>query len=215
MDRLIRKLTATFSLTRALKLYTRWIWNARQYCHFSTRTFGVWEWGLMAAGMISLASIASMEYLRTQISSMQSSQTPSTAKSHSQQENDSAPTDAEQRLSDFEKILIPHEKIPQALGDLLRLAEDEGLLVRRADYRPEEGESDQFMSYRIQMPINGTTESIQRLLRKALQSHRNLILASVKLNRKSAQSDDLEANVQWVFLSQRPAATPTPAKGPQ
>lgn len=209
-------LTTQFAATRGARLILaaliRWIWNVRQYGHRLIRFYGTWEWGLVMVGLVALGSMGSAAHWRAHIHAMEPLQMRPTVPGNPLKVDVSSSEEAKQRLQDFEQMLIPHESIPQALGDLLQLAEDEGLLVRRADYRPDEDGLGHFMRYRIQMPIKGTTEAIQRFLRGALQAQRNLILESVQLKREASQSNELEAQVQWVLLTRLPSVAPAQIK---
>lgn len=213
MGGLTTKLTAIRGAKRVWAASIRWIWNVRQYGRSSTRSFGAWEWSLVIVSLLALASMGAAAHWRAQVHALEPLQKRPTVPSHPLKVDVSSVVQAKQRLQDFEQMLIPHENIPQALGDLLQLAEDEGVLVRRADYRPDEDGMGHFMRYRIQMPIKGTTEAIQRFLRAALQGQRNLILESVQLKRETSQSNELDANVQWVLLTQLPSAAPVQMKG--
>lgn len=217
MDRLTTQSTAIGGAKRLSKrVWTTsigWIWNVRHYRRSLTRCFGAWEWGLVIVSLLALAAMAGAAHWRAQIEALESLEKRPRVPSDALQVEVSSSVEAKQRLQDFEQLLIPHENIPQALGDLLQLAEDQGLLVRRADYRPDEDDLSHFMRYHIHMPIKGTTEAIQRFLGGALQAQRNLILASVQLQRDTHESDQLEAKVQWVLLTQAPLAAPAPMKG--
>lgn len=213
MGGLTTKLTAISGVKRVVAASIRWVWNVRLYGRSSTRSFGAWEWGLVIVSLVALASMAGAAHWRSKIHALELLQKRATEPSHLLTVDASSSVEAKQRLQDFEQMLIPHENIPKALGDLLQLAEDEGLLVSRADYRPDEDGLGHFMRYRIQMPIKGTTDAIQRFLRAALQAQRNLILESVQLKRETSQSNELDANVQWVLLTQLPPAAPVQMKG--
>ena len=213
MDGLTPQLTVLRGAQRIWAASIRWVWNVRQYGRSSTRSFGAWEWSLVIVSLLALASMTGAAHWRSQIHALESQQKRPAATSHPLKVDVSSSAQAKQRLQDFEQILIPHENIPQALGDLLLLAEDTGLLVRRADSRPDEDGMGHFMRYRIHMPIKGTTEAIQRFLRDALQAQRSLILESVQLKRETSESNELEANVQWVLLTQLPSAAPVQMKG--
>ena len=213
MDGLTPQFKAIRGAQRLWAASIRWIWNVRQYGRSSTRSFGAWEWGVVIVSLLALASMGGAAYWRAQIDALEPLQKRPTAPSHPLKVDVSSSLEAKQRLQDFEQMLTPHENIPQALGDLLQLAEDEGLLVRRADYRPDEDGMGHFMRYRVQMPIKGTTEAIQRFLGGALRAQRNLILESVQLKRETSESNELDANVQWVLLTQLPSVAPMEMKG--
>ncbi|AZN35473.1 hypothetical protein [Iodobacter ciconiae] len=183
-----------------------WAWNTRQLGRALIRTFGAWEWCLIFACISTLVSIGVTVHLRSQVRILEWKRANPQSGSPAVLVKVDALSLAEtkQRLQDFERVLIPHENIPQVLGDLLRLAEDEGLLIRRADYRPTDDTSGHFMRYRINMPIKGKSESIHRYLRGAMHAQRNLILESVQLKREASESDDMEANVRWVLLTRLP-----------
>lgn len=213
MDGLTDKFAITREVKRVLTTLIHWIWNVRQYVISLTRSFGVWQWSLVIVSLVALSSMGGAARWRAQIYSLEPQLKRPTAPNQQLKVDVSSSMVAKQRVQEFEKMLIPHENIPLALGNLLQLAEVEGLLVRRADYRPDDDGLGHFMRYRIQMPIKGTTEAIQRFLRMALQTHPNLILESVQLKRDTPESDELEANVQWVLLTQLPSVTPVQIKG--
>jgi hypothetical protein len=210
-------MTPYFSVARGMNwaraALMRWTWNLRQFLRGLLRPLGAWEWGLIAVVFVALSSVVWGSHLRAKVADLESLQKRPAASHHSSLVDVSSTAEARQRLQDFQQLLISHDGIPQALGDLLQLAEGEGLVVRRADYRPSEDELGRFMRYHIKMPIKGTTGAIERFLRHALQTQRHLILDSVQLKRENPDSNELEANVQWVLLTHLPKYDPIHQRG--
>lgn len=106
-----------------------------------------------------------------------------------------------QRLLAFEQTLPPHEDIPQVLGDLLTLAEQQGLLAQRGDYRAQPDVQGGFLRYRMTLPVSGEPAAIRRFVQKALSTQKSLALESVQFKRESTGDGRMEARIQWSLLT--------------
>jgi hypothetical protein len=182
-------------------------WNIQQYLNGAVRSFGILDWGLTIFFIISLFLLASLFYFHHEVKFWEKKRETylhSVPFNFIDKKDTSYVFEDRNRLNLFEQLLISHEEIPYAIEDLLRLAENEGILVQRSDYRRVEDLHGQFMRYRIDMPLKGGSATINRFISKAMHGQRSLILESMQLKREKLDSTDLEANVKWVLLSRLP-----------
>jgi hypothetical protein len=112
--------------------------------------------------------------------------------------------DGRGRLDAFEKILLPHEDIPVLVQDILQLAENQGLLVQRGEYRPQADAAGNFLRYGMSLPVKGDAAAINRFIQAALRTHQALILESVRFKREQIGAHEIEARVQWAVLARLP-----------
>lgn len=117
---------------------------------------------------------------------------------------DPKPSAARDRLRQFESLLLAHDDIPAVVEDVLRRAEDEGLLIQRGDYRPQVDLQGGFMRYRMSLPVAGKPESIHRFIQSALVAHRSLALESIHFGRERMEAGQIEARLQWSLLTRMP-----------
>lgn len=123
----------------------------------------------------------------------------------------SAPGDeGRRRLAEFEQALLAHDEIPQAVGDLLVLAENEGLLVEKGDYRLQLEPQGGFVRYRMTLPVKGDATAVRKFMLDALRSQRTLALESVQFKREGVASRVVEARIQWVLMAQAVTARAAP-----
>lgn len=116
------------------------------------------------------------------------------------------------QLKAFEDYLPRHAEIPTVIQDLIALAESEGLLLARGDYKPQPDHQAGLMRYRMTLPVKGEAAAIHRFMLAALKANRTLALESVQFKRERSDSGELEARIQWVLLTRLPAwVTQTPA----
>src|SRR6218665_1414104 len=118
-----------------------------------------------------------------------------------------APSDAQDaagNLRRFERILLPHDEIPQLVQDLLQWAQDEGLSIERGDYQADADSEGGFMRYRMSLPVRGKSTAVHRLILKALSAQKNLTLESLQFKREQVSSEVIEARIQWLAMTQMP-----------
>ncbi|MDR2625136.1 MAG: hypothetical protein LBC37_02260 [Zoogloeaceae bacterium] len=183
----------------------RSVWAIRQQWIASTRFLGVWGWSLLVTGVLALGALAVLNHQQGEARVWQSRY----AAAQDARAADAAvqapdPGDGRQRLVAFEQLLLPHQDIPLALQDLLRLAEDDGLSIQRAEYQAQVDIRGAFTRYRINLPVRGTAEAVNRYIYAALLQQKNLALESVQLKRDTLDASGLEARIQWVLLTHLP-----------
>jgi hypothetical protein len=187
----------------------RSVWAIRQYIVALTRSFGVWNGGLLATLFLATGALIALDH-QQKLEEMWKLRyaTAQVSRPPDKTNEASTPDDGRQRLIAFEHMLLPHQDIPLALQDLLRLAEDDGLVIQRAEYRAQVDIRGRFMRYRINLPVQGTAETVNRYIYTALLQQKNLALESVQLKRDALDSPDLEARIQWVLLTSLPPSRP-------
>ena len=116
--------------------------------------------------------------------------------------------DGRTRLKAFEDYLLPHEEIPTVVQDVLARAEAEGLRLMRGDYKAEREPQGLFMRYRMALPVKGNADAIHRFMLVALKENRTLVLENVQFKRTRIDSDEIEARIQWILLTQLPEMQP-------
>jgi|GEM_PF-830018 len=188
------------------------VWELRRKGRFFTRQFGLFGWVVLVCAVIGLVSFLVVFEQNAQKKILQAriSERISLDKIHSSRVtpidylNKSNTTDSRARLKDFDLFLLPHEDIPVAVQDLLRLADDEGLLIQRGEYRPQNDIAGNFMRYRMSLPVKGTAAKIHHFIQAALLAQKNLALEGVQFKRERIESADIEASIQWVLLTKLP-----------
>jgi hypothetical protein len=113
--------------------------------------------------------------------------------------------DVAQGLDDFQRYLLPHEDIPDALRDLITLAQRQQLTLARGEYKSQVDLRGQFLRYQMTLPVQGDAQAIERFILAALAQHKTLALESVQFKRERIESKDLEAKIQWTLLTKLPS----------
>lgn len=108
------------------------------------------------------------------------------------------------KLDRFKAHLLPAKDIPSVVEDVLRLAEEEGLAIRRGEYRAQADTHGGFMRYGMALPVSGNEEMVRRFLRSALYRHKYIALQSIEFKRERIETDSIEARLQFVILSTPP-----------
>jgi DNA primase len=187
----------------------RLIWDARQNLAALSRSLDVWS-GLMLGALCLVVSMAVvLEQQQRQAESWEARYRTAQRVKPQVRSPVETPDDGRQRLHKFEQLLLPHPDIPQAVQDMLGAAEDAGLSIRAAEYRVQTEDRGGFMRYRINLPVQGTAEAVNRYIYAALLHQKNLALENVQLKRDNLDSPNLEARIQWVLLTRLPPPTDT------
>src|SRR5438105_6316159 len=116
-------------------------------------------------------------------------------------------SDSRARLLEFEAFLLPHEDIPLVVQDLIALAESDGLILPRGDYRPQIDTQAAYLRYRITFPVKGDPQHIHHFMQAVLGAHRTLALEAVQFKRERIESNQIEARIQWALLTRLPNQT--------
>ncbi|WP_157539062.1 hypothetical protein [Hydrogenophaga flava] len=125
---------------------------------------------------------------------------------------------ARRDLKAFDERLLAHRSLPQAIQDLLRSAEDQGLLIERGDYVTLVEAQGGFMRLRMNLPVKGPAQAVHRFIRSALLQQPQLALEGIRFKREGVQTGTVEAQLNWVLftrLSEVPAPEAQPVRGAQ
>ena len=100
----------------------------------------------------------------------------------------------------FYAYLPAHELIPDQLKELVKVAQQSGIALNKAEYKPEMDGKAGFLRYRITLPVKADYASVQGFIINALQALPTLTLDSVAFKREQIESGDVEARIQFVLL---------------
>lgn len=185
-------------------------WFVRRSLRQFTRRWGTWGWMCTALGMLMLAvgawgiqqrsAITELAPLLAALPDLAQDTTMTRAS-----EKLPAAETARDRLAVFERHLLPHDEIPQAIQDLLRQAEDKGLQVERGDYKPQTEERGQFLRFSMSLPVTGEASSILEFTHSALLAQPSLALEGIRFKREGLAAGTIEARLNWVLFTQLPA----------
>lgn len=114
--------------------------------------------------------------------------------------------EAREHLLAFEKQLLAHDAMAQAVQDLLRNAEEQGLLIERGDYASQTDPQGEFLRFRMNLPVKGSAQSIQRFIKAALLAQPQLALDGIRFKREGVQTGDIEAQLSWVLFTRTPTS---------
>ena len=184
-----------------------WTWELYRTTRIVSWALGIWGWILLCTAILSTTAFFVAQHYKSEKAHWQTLKEANRSTS-----GDSSAISARPRLEEiedgvhsFERILLPVDEVPQSLADLLNLAKDRGLSIPRAEYQTSEDLAGRYMRYRMIMPIKGNGSAIYRYMQAALKQHKYLVLESATFSRDDLNAPDLDAKIQWVFLTQLPA----------
>lgn len=108
-------------------------------------------------------------------------------------------------LHQFESLLVAQQDIPAIVAHLLSAAVEEGLVLSRGTYRPEEDKAGRFSRYRMTLPVQGNARAIERFIDNALVHIPSLALEGIQISRRDGTSEDVEASIRWTLFTAPPA----------
>ena len=186
----------------ASRTVARMLWELRRGARACLRRFGML--GLLlplcAVAVAVSLSVASTQF-RLQASARNFAPVPS------QVPNVGTPTRMEQgrtRLQAFDDLLLAHDDIPDAVQEILDLAERQGLVIARGEYKPVLDSAGSFLRYRMTLPIKGESGAINRFVQAALLAEPALVLESIQFRRDRPDAQQIEARLQWALLTRLP-----------
>ncbi|CAN7724186.1 hypothetical protein [Duganella sp. LjRoot269] len=103
----------------------------------------------------------------------------------------------------FYAYLPAHDAIPDQLKELVRVAQQSGIALNKAEYKAEQDGKAGFLRYRITLPIKADYASTQGFIINALQALPTLTLESVAFKREQIEAGDVETRIQFVLLVRR------------
>ena len=182
-------------------------WHASWSCDWFRRQLG---WGA-SAGLVALIAGAALAgvsiQFQTQARELRMQLTEARAAARVKHAHR---PDAAQRLEAFYAALPSATQIPATVSELILLANAKHLALRTAEYRPQIEPAGRYLSYRISLPVAGDAQAIQSFLLAALREHRTLALESVTFKRERVEAHDIEARIQFAFISRIPATGVAP-----
>ncbi|NVD69239.1 type 4a pilus biogenesis protein PilO [Duganella sp. BJB1802] len=105
----------------------------------------------------------------------------------------------------FYAYLPAHEAIPDQLKELVKVAQQSGIALNKAEYKPEMDTKAGFLRYRITLPVKADYASVQTFIIGALQALPTLTLDSVAFKREQIESGEIDARIQFVLLVRQEA----------
>lgn len=188
-------------MERLNALVTGGVWECRRGERAVLRKVGVFS--LLLLMLMTACAVAAWVSLNAR-------PMPRTAAPPPQQASAKAPEPA--RLVDgvaaFEKRLAPEAEVSAVIQDILKWAEDERLVIDKADYSHQQDAAGRFTRVRMTMPVKGDAVAIQRLISKALKAHAALALSSAHFQRDRIDAKEVEARLQWVLMTRSAQQTP-------
>lgn len=115
-----------------------------------------------------------------------------------------------ERMQAFVAGLPSHRNIPQAVQDLLKLADQHGVLMAKGDYQFQPDAAAGFARYRMVLPVQGAGTAVRRFVAAALHAQPSLGIESLQLRREQAQQAQIEARIEWVLYTRLPEAEAHP-----
>jgi hypothetical protein len=177
-------------------------WNVKWAARSFGRRFGWPGWLILASLLIaSLASV--VEQRQTKLLSeakdklAQYRPAPAVYTSPVQ-------TNGAEHIQAFDNFLLPHDEIPSAIQELLRVAGEQKLIALKGEYRATIESQGEFMRYRMLIPVKGEAQAIRRFMQAAMLSQKALALESIQFKRDRIDSTEIEAKINWVLFTQLP-----------
>jgi hypothetical protein len=119
-------------------------------------------------------------------------------------------TNGATHIQAFDDFLLPHDEIPSAIQELLRVAGEQKLIALKGEYRATIESQGEFMRYRMLIPVKGDAQAIRRFMQAAMLSQKALALESIQFKRDRIDSTEIEAKINWVLFTQLPSQSGVP-----
>ena len=103
-------------------------------------------------------------------------------------------------LAAFHAYLPAHDSIPEQLKALLEVAQQSGVTLAKADYKPQEDGNAAFLRYQITLPVRAEYAQLQAFIVDALQTLPTLTLDSVLFKREQIEAGEIDARIQFILL---------------
>ena len=153
------------------------------------------------AGVAAIAVAVLLQWHATQLAQRQQllTQEINTAVHSAAAPRVAAPTSAD-GVAAFQAFLPAHDTIPDMLKEMVRIAEQSGITLAKAEYKPEQDAGSSFLRYRITLPVKADFPRVQEFIINVLQALPSLTLESVSFKREQIASGAVEARLQFVLL---------------
>lgn len=190
------------------------LWELRRYGRAFGGRWGRWgwinllliSWLLLACGYLALqrATLTQWQLNLAELASTRSQGvTPDRISKSAELDGAHA---ARVRMQAFDEHLLAHDAIAQAIRDLIRQAEDQGLVLEQGDYVSQADASGKFLRFRMNLPVKGSTKAIHGFIKAALLTQTQLALDGIRFKRDTDNAGAIEAQLIWVLLTELPGA---------
>jgi Tfp pilus assembly protein PilO len=182
------------------------VWTLRMYARRLGRHYGAWGWinfallaALLAGGIWLLWHSEVLAKKQRELVTLEATKgrrdgaanVPSVATTSA----------ARGDLKAFDEQLLAHQSLPQAIQDLMRSAEDQGLLFEQGNYDTLVETQGGFVRLRMNLPVKGSTQAVHRFIRNALLQQPQLALEGIRFKREGVQTGTIEAQLNWVLFA--------------
>ncbi len=104
------------------------------------------------------------------------------------------------QLAAFYAYLPAHDAIPDQLKELVRVAQQTGVTLVKAEYKAQPELNAAFLRYQITLPVKADYAAVQSFIVNALQGLPTLTLDSVIFKREQIEAGEIEARIQFILL---------------
>ena len=188
-------------------------WKVRQFASQFSLWHRVWGWISISMFLATLALLGVLGFQRAMLSVLQTELTNAEGPALPRQSGfdmrsvslQDPRQETRANLLAFDKQLLANDGVAQAVQDLLRTAEDQGLLIERGDYESQSAFAGDFVRFRMNLPVRGSPQSIQRFIKSALLLQPQLALEGIRFKWEGVEAGDIEAQLGWVLFVPGPA----------
>jgi hypothetical protein len=157
---------------------------------------GLGLWALWAAGAWSAASSSEAKRLALPMPGVAAS--PESTQSRA----GVAHVDA----AALQALLVPASRASNVMQDLFDLAQNQGVEVLGSAYSTQPEPQAGLVRLVVNMPLKGSAIAVRHFIESALRAHAALAVQRLQIRRESGRDSVVEAQVEWVLLTQ--AASP-------
>lgn len=113
------------------------------------------------------------------------------------QDADAAPLSRNERIRAFVEFFPARRDVPNWIHQIHKVADKEGIVLERGDYRRPTGDGPLPIPVKITLPVKGTYAQIRRFITAALAEVPTLALDEVSFQRQSARDPRIEAQIRF------------------
>ncbi|WP_310451864.1 hypothetical protein [Sulfuritalea sp.] len=123
-----------------------------------------------------------------------------TAGNRSQDSGD-APRSRNERIRAFVEFFPERKHVPHWIQQIHTVADKEGIVLERGDYRRPTGDGPLPVPVKITLPVKGSYAQIRRFITAALADVPTLALDEVSFQRQSARDPKIEAQIRFTLYA--------------
>lgn len=179
-------------------------WELTRFVRLSFVKFGLFGWILLVCTLIILFLFIQKSHVLHTVHDLQKKQ-DETQQNSSVNLIEAGSEDGRVQLKAFQDILLPYDNIPNAVQDMIQLAEEQDLSIAHGDYKPQLDIQGGYLRYQMVLPVTGNIRSIHKYIQNVLVAQKTLALESIKFKREQVDDGEIEARIQWVLFTRLPA----------